>query len=169
MTHQTLDEAIKKWTLDDDTSTDWQSVAINKGTLRLLIEAAKATRFPCRVSYKAGYRFAIDTAPSSKEVKDAIEVLRGTQEGEPFGYAIKYSNALDTVTHAASTNAPDVSVLVEALEPFANALVNAEGAVTQGIEHRASHVIRATTFWLSFNCFVRAVEALAAYQKGRKK
>jgi len=59
----------------------------------------------------------------------------------------------------------NVDALMDALEPFANAYVNAECTIAQDAEHRGNHVIRATSFWLSFNHFVAAIKARSAFKK----
>ena len=64
-----------------------------------------------------------------------------------------------------------VEDLVTALEPFANALVKAEETISQEVSgvNRSSHVIRTTTYWLSYNDFARAIKALSKFKASRGK
>jgi hypothetical protein len=58
---------------------------------------------------------------------------------------------------------PTKSHLAEALKPFKKAFIAAEETIGP-VRDRVSHVVKVTSYWLSYNDFVRAVEALTAYE-----
>lgn len=59
--------------------------------------------------------------------------------------------------------------LVQALEPFAAAFGEAEGLIQKDAKHRSAHVVRSTTYWLSYNDFRRAHETVSDHRAQGEK
>lgn len=58
-----------------------------------------------------------------------------------------------------------VQGLVDALKPFAAAFNKAEKVIEKDADHDLCHIVRATTFWLSYDDFLKAVSALTEWRK----
>jgi len=81
----------------------------------------------------------------------------------------EYQECIESIRTALQRDDSVVKEMATALEPFAAAFNKAEQVIVKDANNDLCHIIRATTFWLSYNDFLRAVSATSKFNASRGK